>query len=63
MAAGPLNLHIKSFVLHLRAEKKSDRTVSMYRESVAWFAAEHLLSGGQPTDIDHRPPPGFGSVQ
>ncbi|WP_239646101.1 tyrosine-type recombinase/integrase [Nocardiopsis valliformis] len=54
MAAGPLNLHIKSFVLHLRTEKKSDRTVTMYRESVAWFAAEHLLAGGQPTDIDHR---------
>ena len=26
----------------------------MYRESVAWFAAEHLLAGGQPTDIDLR---------
>ena len=54
MAAGPLNLHIKSFMLHLRSEKKSERTVAMYRESVAWFAAEHLLAGGQPTDIDRR---------
>ncbi|MGW5875276.1 hypothetical protein ACWFMI_01820 [Nocardiopsis terrae] len=26
----------------------------MYRESVAWFAAEHLLAGGRPTDIDRR---------
>ncbi|GAA1467616.1 hypothetical protein NE857_31245 [Nocardiopsis exhalans] len=52
MAAGPLNLRIQSFVLHLRAEKKSDRTVTMYRGSVVWFAAEHLSAAGRPTDID-----------
>ncbi|GAB3706239.1 hypothetical protein [Nocardiopsis oceani] len=26
----------------------------MYRESVAWFAAEHLFADGQPTDTDRR---------
>ncbi|MBE2998703.1 tyrosine-type recombinase/integrase [Nocardiopsis sp. HNM0947] len=54
MAAGPLDAHIRSFTRSLRALKRSRKTISMYREAVAWFAAEHLLAGGQPNDIDHR---------
>jgi hypothetical protein len=41
-------------VLHLRSEGKSDNTVTVYADAVRWFAAEHPLTGGQPTDIDIR---------
>lgn len=54
MVAGPLGVHIRSFTRSLRALKRSRKTISMYREAVAWFAAEHLLAGGQPNDIDHQ---------
>ncbi|WP_227015286.1 MULTISPECIES: hypothetical protein [Nocardiopsis] len=57
LAAGPLRTHVDSFVLHLRSEGKRDNTVTMYADAVRWFAAEHLLTGGQPTDrhpLRHR---------
>ncbi|MFI6575419.1 tyrosine-type recombinase/integrase [Nocardiopsis sp. NPDC050513] len=54
MAAGPLKPHVDSFVLTLRAAGRSERTATMYSEAVRWFAAEHLLTGGRPSDIDVR---------
>lgn len=51
--AGPLNPHINSFVLHLKSMGRSDKTVRMYREAAQWFAGEHLLAGGQPSQADH----------
>ena len=57
--AGPaLQPHITSFVLNLKALGRSDRTVTMYRDAVAWFAAEHLSAGGHLNDTDraHRKP-------
>jgi integrase/recombinase XerD len=45
-------LHIDSFTLDLQARGRSDRTVKMYRDAVAWFAGEHLLTGGEPNAID-----------
>ncbi|GAA1467599.1 hypothetical protein [Nocardiopsis exhalans] len=44
MAAGPLNLRIKSFMLHLRAEQKSDRTVTMYHETARMTACPAPLN-------------------
>ncbi|MBX9391311.1 tyrosine-type recombinase/integrase [Streptomonospora halotolerans] len=54
MDAGSLKFHINSFSLALRAQKLSKRTVTMYCEAVAWFAAEHLIAGGQLNEIDRR---------
>ncbi len=54
LAAGPLRTHVDSLVLHLRPKERSDDTVTMYADAVRWFAAEHPLTGGQPTDIDIR---------
>jgi hypothetical protein len=36
---GPLQPMIDSFDLHLRAEKKSPKTVLTYTEAAAWLAA------------------------
>jgi site-specific recombinase XerD len=41
--AGPLQLMISSFELHLRAEKKSPKTIRTYTEAAQWLAAEYLL--------------------
>ncbi|MFE6303484.1 tyrosine-type recombinase/integrase [Nocardiopsis sp. NPDC057823] len=54
LAAGPLKPHIDSFVLYLRAEGRSRKTITLYSQAASWFAAEHLLTGGQPTDTDRR---------
>jgi site-specific recombinase XerD len=35
-----------SFERHLRAERKSDKTIRTYTEAALWFAAEHLLPNG-----------------
>jgi len=43
LAAGAFQAAIGSFRLHLAAEGKSAKTVRMYTETVAWFAAAHLL--------------------
>ena len=44
--AGPLQPMVCSFELHLRAEKKSPKTVRTYVEAAQWLAAEYLLPGG-----------------
>jgi site-specific recombinase XerD len=44
--AGVLQPMVSSFELHLRAEKKSPRTIRTYIEAAQWLAAEHLLPNG-----------------
>ena len=41
--AGPLQPMISSFELHLRAEKKSPKTIRTYIEAAQWLAAEYLI--------------------
>jgi site-specific recombinase XerD len=41
--AGVLQLMVSSFELHLRAEKKSPKTIRTYVEAAQWFAAEYLI--------------------
>jgi site-specific recombinase XerC len=41
--AGPLQPMVSSFELHLRAEKKSPKTVRTYIEAAQWLAAEYLI--------------------
>lgn len=36
----------ESFELHLRAERKSDKTIRIYLEAALWFAAEYLVGAG-----------------
>jgi integrase-like protein len=40
--AGDFQPAITSFALHLRAERKSDKTIRTYTEATQWFAAEYL---------------------
>ena len=44
--AGPFQPMIGSFDLHLRAEKKSPKTIRTYLEAAQWFAAEYLAPLG-----------------
>jgi site-specific recombinase XerD len=44
--AGPLRPMVESFELHLRAERKSEKTIRTYVEAALWFAAEYLLPAG-----------------
>jgi len=44
--AGVLEPMVSSFELHLRAEHKSDKTISTYLDAARWFAAAHLLPAG-----------------
>jgi hypothetical protein len=44
--AGPFQPMIGSFELHLRAEKKSLKTIRTYLEAAQWFAAEYLVPVG-----------------
>ena len=44
--AGSLQPMIGSFELHLRAEKKSPKTIRTYTEAAQWLAAEYLLPNG-----------------
>jgi site-specific recombinase XerD len=44
MDAGPLGAEIGSFRLHLAAEGKAVKTIRLYTEAVAWFAAARLGS-------------------
>jgi site-specific recombinase XerD len=44
--AGPFRPMIDSFELHLRAERKSDKTIRIYLEAALWFAAEYLIGAG-----------------
>jgi integrase/recombinase XerD len=41
--AGQFQPMIDSWDLHLRAEKKSAKTIRTYLEAAQWFAAEHLI--------------------
>jgi site-specific recombinase XerD len=43
MDAGMLGAEIGSFRLHLAAEGKAPKTIRLYTEAVAWFAAARLL--------------------
>src|ERR1700733_88960 len=45
-SACPGNLMIDSWDLHLRAEKKSAKTIRTYLEAAQWFAAEYLIPAG-----------------
>jgi len=44
--AGVLEPVVSSFELHLRAEHKSDKTITTYLDAARWFAAAHLLPAG-----------------
>jgi site-specific recombinase XerD len=44
--AGPFQPMVGSFELHLRAEKKSPKTIRTYLEAALWFAAEYLIGAG-----------------
>ena len=44
--AGVLRPMVDSFELHLRAEKKSPKTIRTYLEAALWFAAEYLIGAG-----------------
>ena len=46
MTRGILQPMVSSFELHLRAEKKSPRTIRTYTEAAQWLAAEHLIPSG-----------------
>src|SRR6202034_356155 len=46
LGAGPLQPMIWSFELHLRAEKKSPKTIRTYLEAARWLAAEYLIPNG-----------------
>lgn len=43
LGAGSFEPLIGSFWLHLAAEGKAPKTVRIYADAVAWFAAAHLL--------------------
>jgi hypothetical protein len=43
---GPSQPMVHSFDLHLRAEKKSPKTIRTYLEAAQWFAAEYLIPAG-----------------
>jgi integrase/recombinase XerD len=47
MDAGVLGAEIGSFRLHLAAEGKAPKTIGLYTEAVAWFAAARLLGDGK----------------
>jgi hypothetical protein len=44
--AGPFQPMIASFELHLRAEKKSSKTIRTYTEAAQWMAASYLVPAG-----------------
>jgi len=44
--AGPFQPMVASFDLHLRAEKKSPKTIRTYLEAAQWFAAGYLVPAG-----------------
>jgi site-specific recombinase XerD len=44
--AGALLPMVNSFELHLRAERKSPKTVTIYVDAAKWFAAEYLIPAG-----------------
>src|SRR5579859_6844619 len=44
--AGPFQPMIDSFELHLRAERKSAKTIRTYVEAAQWLAAGHLVPAG-----------------
>jgi site-specific recombinase XerD len=44
--AGLFQPMIGSFELHLRAEKKSPKTIRTYLDAAQWFAAEYLIPTG-----------------
>jgi integrase/recombinase XerD len=46
MDAGVLGAEISSFRLHLAAEGKAPKTIRLYTEAVAWFAAARLIGKG-----------------
>ena len=44
--AGPFQPMIGSFDLHLRAEHKSPKTVTVYTDAATWFASAYLVPAG-----------------
>jgi hypothetical protein len=54
--AGPFRPMIDSFELHLRAERKSDKTIRIYLEAALWSAAEHLVAAS--VEVVYEKPPG-----
>lgn len=47
MDAGIFGAEISSFRLHLAAQGKAPKTIRLYSEAVAWFAAARLLGVGK----------------
>jgi hypothetical protein len=52
LEAGSFQAAINSFALHLRAERKSDKTVRTYTEAAQWFAAEYMRKQTSHADWD-----------
>jgi len=46
LEAGPFQFMIDSWDLHLRAERKSAKTIRTYLEAAQWFAAGYLIPAG-----------------
>jgi hypothetical protein len=44
--AGPFQPMIGSFDLHLRAEHKSPKTITVYTDAAIWFASAYLVPAG-----------------
>ena len=44
--AGPFQPMIGSFDLHLRAEHKSSKTITIYTDAATWFASASLVPAG-----------------
>jgi hypothetical protein len=44
--AGPFQPMIGSFDLHLRAEHKSPKTITVYTDAATWFASAFLVPAG-----------------
>jgi len=44
--AGPFRPMTDSFDLHLRAERKSPKTIRVYVDAVLWFAAAYVIPAG-----------------
>ena len=44
--AGPFQPMIGSFDLHLRAEHKSAKTITIYTDAATWFASASLVPAG-----------------
>ena len=61
--AGSFQPMISSFELHLRAEKKSPKTIRTYLEAAQWMAAEYLIPAGLRAGLRSAQPPPLARLQ